>query len=81
MRTAALSYRGNWRDVVSLLCVLLFTAIWWDVSHSRSNWLPMFILLIVLSVVTAAYTARGVLRAASSFLHRQNVRDRTDRTT
>jgi hypothetical protein len=81
MRTAALSYRGNWRDVASLLCVLLFTAIWWDVSHSRSNWLPMFILLIVLSVVTAAYTARGVLHAASSFLHRQNVRDRTDRTT
>jgi hypothetical protein len=81
MRKAALSYRGNWRDVVSLLCVLLFTAIWWDVSHSRSNWLPMFILLIVLSVVTAAYTARGVLRAAGSFLHRQNLRDRTDGTT
>jgi hypothetical protein len=81
MRKAALSYRGNWRDVVSLLCVLLFTLIWWDVSHSRSNWLPMFILLIVLSVVTAAYTARGVLRAVGSFLHRQNVPDRTHGTT
>ncbi|OBJ05604.1 hypothetical protein A5660_15530 [Mycobacterium alsense] len=63
LRRAAQSYQGNWRDAVLLLCVLLFTVIWWDVNHSRSNWLPMFILLILLSVVTAAYTVRGVLRA------------------
>lgn len=73
LRTAAMSYRGNWRDVVLLLCVLLFTIIWWDVNHSRSNWLPTFVLLILLSIVTAVYAFRGVLRAASSFL-------RTDRT-
>jgi hypothetical protein len=79
LRKAALSYRGNWRDVVSLLCVLLFTVIWWDVSHSRSNWLPMFILLILLSVVTAAYTVRGILRAASTYIHRQQAADRQDR--
>ena len=71
LRKAALSYQGNWRDVVLLLCVLLFTIIWWEVNHSRSNWLPMFILLIVLSVVTAAYAFRGALRAASSFVHKQ----------
>lgn len=63
LRKAAQSYQGNWRDIVTLLCVLLFTVIWWDVNHSRSNWLPMFILLILLSVVTAAYTVRGMLRA------------------
>ncbi|MGB8388671.1 hypothetical protein [Mycobacterium sp.] len=71
LRKAALSYQGNWRDAVLLLCVLLFTIIWWDVNHSRSNWLPMFILLIVLSVVTAAYAFRGALRAASSSIHKQ----------
>ena len=54
------------------LCALLFTVIWWDVDHSRSNWLAMFILLIVLSVVAAVYALRGVLRAASSFVHRQH---------
>jgi len=70
-RRTALSYRGNWRDIVTLLCVLLFTVIWWDVDHSRSNWLVMFVLLILLSVVTAAYTLRGVLRTAISFVHRQ----------
>jgi hypothetical protein len=63
LRKAAQSYQGNWRDAVLLLCVLLFTVIWWDVNHSRDNWLPMFILLILLSVVTAVYTLRGVLRA------------------
>src|SRR5262249_31648288 len=29
MRRAAQSYRGNWRDMVLLLCVLLFTIVWW----------------------------------------------------
>ncbi len=76
LRKAALSYRGNWRDVVLLLCVLLFTVIWWDVSHSRSNWLPTFIVLILLSVVTAVYAFRGVLRTANSLVHRQRGDDR-----
>ena len=76
LRKAALSYQGNWRDVVLLLCVLLFTIIWWEVDHSRGNWLPMFILLILLSVVTAAYASRGVLRAASSLVRRQRGGDR-----
>jgi hypothetical protein len=71
LRNAALSYRGNWRDLVLLVCVLLFTVIWWDISHSRSNWLPMFVLLIVLSVVTAVYAFRGVLHTASAFVHKR----------
>jgi hypothetical protein len=69
LRRAALSYRGNWRDIVLLLCVVLFTIIWWDVDHSRSNWLPMFILLIVLSVVAAIYTLRGLFRSLLVLVH------------
>ncbi len=76
LRRAALSYRGNWRDMVLLLCVLLFTVIWWDVSHSRSNWLPMFVLLILLCIVAAVYTSRGIVRSAGSLLHRQRGRAR-----
>jgi hypothetical protein len=71
LRKAALTYRGNWRDVVLLLCVVLFAVIWWDVPHSRGNWLPMFVLLIVLSVVTAAYAFRGALRATGSLVRRR----------
>jgi len=64
LRRAAVSYQGNWRDIVLLLCVLLFTIIWWEVDHSRANWLPMFILLILLAVVASVYTLRGLLRVA-----------------
>ncbi len=71
LRKAALSYQGNWRDLVLVVCVVLFTIIWWNVNHSRSNWLPTFILLIVLSVVTAAYTLRGAVRAVSAAVHGQ----------
>lgn len=71
LRRAALSYRGNWRDLLLLLSVLLFTVVWWGVNHDRSNWLLMFIVLIILSVIAAAYAFRGVLRAASSFIHRR----------
>lgn len=72
MRKAAASYRGNWRDVVLVICVLLFTVIWWDVSHSRSNWLPTFVLLIVLLLVTAAYALRGAVHAGLTVLHRRH---------
>lgn len=71
LRKAALSYQGNWRDIVLLACVVLFTIIWWEIDHSRGNWLPMFVLLIVLTVMTAAYAFRRVLRAVRSFTHRQ----------
>jgi hypothetical protein len=71
LRRAAYSYRGNWRDIVLLLCAVLFTIVWWDVSHSRSNWLPMFVLLILLSIVSGVYAFRGVLRSVGSLLHRR----------
>ncbi|WP_172830542.1 hypothetical protein [Mycobacterium asiaticum] len=74
MRKAAASYRGNWRDIVLLLCAVLFTIVWWDVSHSRSNWLPTFILLILLTVVTAVYALRGVVRATVTMLRRRGAR-------
>jgi hypothetical protein len=82
LRKAAASYQGNWRDVVLVLCVLLFTFIWWGVDdHRGSNWLVTFILLILLSIVTAAYALRGILRSASSFVRRQPGGDRQERAT
>jgi hypothetical protein len=60
---------------VLLLCVLSFTIVWWDVDHSRSNWLPMFILLILLSVVAAVYALRGMLRVAISLASRRRRAD------
>src|SRR5271155_3434061 len=59
LRQEASGYQGNWRDVVLFVCIVLFAVIWGNLSHSRTNWLPMFIALILLAVVTAFYAARG----------------------
>ncbi len=64
----AQSYRGNWRDIVVFLCAVLFTIIWWNVSHSRSNWLVMFVVMIVVSIMAALYAGRGIYSAVSRLL-------------
>jgi hypothetical protein len=69
LREAALSYRGNWRDIVVFICAILFTIIWWNVSHSRTNWLPTFVLMILLSIAAAIYAGRGVVRALQTYFH------------
>jgi len=66
LREIATSYKGNWRDIVVFVCAVLFTIVWWNVPHSRTNWLVTFIFLIVLSGVVALYASRGVIRALSS---------------
>jgi ABC-type antimicrobial peptide transport system permease subunit len=72
LREAAVSYGGNWRDIVVFICAILFTIIWWNVSHSRSNWLVMFIVMIVLSVAAGIYAGRGIARALRRYLHRNH---------
>jgi len=63
LREAASSYKGNWRDSVLFVCAVLFTIVWWNVPHSRTNWLVMFVVLIALSIVVGLYAGRGILRA------------------
>lgn len=72
LRDAAMSYRGNWRDIVLFLCALLFTYVWWNISHARSNWLVMFIAMVLLSVATGIYAGRGIARAIRTFLRRED---------
>ncbi|OBI78374.1 hypothetical protein [Mycobacterium sp. E740] len=71
LRLAALSYRGNWRDIVVFICAILFTIVWWNVDHSRTNWLLMFIVMILATVVAGIYAARGLLRSLQMLLHRR----------
>ncbi|EHB45683.1 hypothetical protein MycrhDRAFT_6431 [Mycolicibacterium rhodesiae JS60] len=72
LREIAASYKGNWRDIVVFVCAVLFTIVWWNVPHSRSNWLVMFVFLIVLSAIVAVYASRGVIRGLSSIRHRHD---------
>ena len=66
MRQAALSYQGNWRDIFLFLNTVMFVFIWWHVSHSRTNWLTIFIFMIVLSIIAGVYALRGAIRATAS---------------
>ncbi|MBO0677045.1 hypothetical protein JRC04_06175 [Mycolicibacterium sp. S2-37] len=63
LRNAAVSYEGNWRDIVVFICAVMFTIVWWNVNHNRTNWLVVFVVMILLCVVSAIYAGRGVLRA------------------
>jgi hypothetical protein len=66
----AQSYSGNWRDIVVFVCAVLFTIIWWNVSHSRSNWELMFVVMILVSIIAGIYAARGIVRALRTLVHR-----------
>ena len=62
LRQSAVGYKGDWRDAVVFICAVLFTVVWWNIDHHRTNWIVMFVFLIVLSIVTGLYAARGILR-------------------
>lgn len=57
LRQLAASYEGNWRDIVVFICAVLFTIVWWNVDHSRTNWVLMFVVMIVLSILAGVYAA------------------------
>ena len=60
IRLAATGYRGNWRDSVLFVCALLFTLVWWNVPHDRTNWTITFVILVVLSTLIGIYALRGI---------------------
>ena len=74
IREEATAYKGNSRDVVLFVCVVLFAVIWWNVPHSRTNWLPTLIVLILLAAVTAIYTLRGLIGSLRSASHERRAR-------
>jgi hypothetical protein len=52
------------------LSALLFTLVWWNVPHSRTNWLVTFIVLVILSAVVGLYATRGVISLFKRFISR-----------
>ena len=64
LRQSAVDYKGDWRDFVVFLCAVLFTIVWVNVDHARSNWIVMMVFLVLLSVVTGLYAVRGIIRVA-----------------
>ena len=66
----AFNREGRLRDILVFILAVLFTIIWWNLKHSRTGWLPMFIALIVFTVLAGWYALRGIIRAFASVLHR-----------
>jgi len=74
LRQEASGYQGNWRDAVLFVCIVLFAIIWWNLSHSRTNWLPMFVVLILLAAVSAFYAGRGFITSVRRTVRLSNQR-------
>jgi hypothetical protein len=72
LRKVAVSYRGDVRDFMLFVCTVLFTGVWWGVDHHKSSWLPMFVVLILVSVWTAWYAFRGVRNSVLRFVRRKD---------
>ncbi|WP_458689392.1 hypothetical protein [Nocardia tengchongensis] len=72
LRRAAASYRGGLRDILLFISAILFTGVWWSVDHSKSSWLPMFVVLIVISVWAAGYALSGLRRSLLGFRQRKD---------
>ncbi|KKB97789.1 hypothetical protein [Mycolicibacter arupensis] len=72
LRSAALTYQGNWRDIVFFISSVLFTYVWWHINHDRGNWLPMFVVLILACIMSAVYALRGAFRALAHARRRRS---------
>ncbi|MFJ9366215.1 hypothetical protein ACIRRA_17625 [Nocardia sp. NPDC101769] len=67
LRRAAASYRAGLRDILLFISAIVFTGVWWGVDHHKSSWLPLFVVLIVISVWAAGYALSGLLGFLLSF--------------
>ncbi|WP_433723659.1 hypothetical protein ACQP0C_25095 [Nocardia sp. CA-129566] len=72
LRRAAASYRGGLRDILLFIGAILFTVVWWSVDHDKSSWLPMFVVLIVMSVWAAGYALSGLRTSLLIFRRRKD---------
>ena len=65
----AQSYRGNWRDVVAFLCAVMFLFVWWFAAdHGRPHYWVIFVVLILVSLLSAWYAGRGIWRVLRSLI-------------
>jgi hypothetical protein len=72
LRKVATSYRGDVRDLMLFFCTVLFTGVWWGVDHHQGSWLPMFVVLIVVSVWAAWHAFRSVRIRVLRFVRRKD---------
>jgi hypothetical protein len=72
LRRAVGTYRGTLRDALLFICAILFTGVWWGTDHHKGNWLPMFVVLILVCLVTAGYALRGIHNGIRNLIRRDD---------
>ncbi|MUM17212.1 hypothetical protein FZI91_19940 [Mycobacterium sp. CBMA271] len=72
LRDAALSYGGGWRDILVFVGAVLFTVIWWNVEHTRTNWIVMFLVMLALTLIAGFYALRTTVRGLGSLRGRRH---------
>lgn len=72
LRRAAGTYRGTLRDALLFICAILFTGVWWGTDHHKGNWLPMFVVLILVCLFTAGYALRGIHNGIRNLIRRDD---------
>lgn len=65
----ALNREGRLRDILVFVMAVLFTIIWWHLNHAKPAWLPMFIAMVALTLLSGWYAVRGIVRALTPRRH------------
>lgn len=60
LRNSALTHQGTVRDIVMLVNSVVFTIVWWYVDHDRLVWLPLFVVLIAATAISALFAWSSV---------------------
>jgi hypothetical protein len=60
---------SNWRNVVLFLAAVLFVVIAWHADHHKWHWLPLFIAIVLMTVVAGYIAVRGFVRRFRAGLH------------
>ena len=76
-KTRYLTRVSNWRDLALFLAAVLFVVIAWYADHHKWHWLPLFIAVTLMSVVTAFLALQGFVRSIRTALHEHNQREHT----
>ena len=74
-KTRYVTEAANWRDLMLFLTAVLFVVIAWYADHHKWHWLPLFVAVSLMAVVTAFFALRGFVSSIRTALHEHNQRE------
>ena len=59
----AFNREGQLRDILTFVLAVLFSIIWWNLKHTHTGWLPMFVALVIFTALSGWHALHGIFRA------------------